>query len=221
MFSIIQQIDYSKYDTPEKRDSIRAILQAYLARMGEFGPEMQIIFLSSFLARESSSARVMIDSGIAENCLVGIDYSDQGQIPFCKKNFPKMNAIASSWDDGIASLPRDRNGFLKKVAIAHFDSMEMPETESLLNTVHKSMNLCGKDVMFIVNTVLRSRHRNYNGAEGAPGISGAGRKQFLLSLREKMGPDGDRWFSIEPRWNVYRQRTAKQDMGIYLFWSAS
>ena len=212
--------DFEKYLTPEKQDQCRALLQAYLAKQGFFRPGGKVFFLSSFLDRQTSSARIMCDSGIAEEDLVFIDKSDLGEIPFCLNNFPKAHGIEAWWDDAIESYPKDSNGNLKDVIIVWLDHVLMPENPDLLKSTHETMNVCGKNVLFVVNTVLRARHRNYNGVEGAPGIIKGGRDQFFRSLREEMGPDGDRWFAIEPKWKAYRQHTAKQDMGIYLFWSA-
>lgn len=213
-------IDIDKYDTPEKQDQCRALIQEHRNKKGEPSPGGKWIFLSSFLAKETGSARIMRDSGIAEEDLVFIDRSDKGQIPFCLENFPKAHGIASSWDDAITSYPKDQNGNLKGAEVIWLDHVLMPEKKELLKSTHETMNVCGKDVLFMVNTVLRARQWNYNGTEGAPGIIKGGRDQFFRSLREKMGPDGDRWFAIEPKWKVYRQHTAVQDMGIYLFWSA-
>ena len=210
--------DLDKYDTTEKRDQCRALLQCFLSKKKVFSPRDKLAFLSSFQGKQGS-ARIMIDSGLLEENLIMIDYSDQGEIPFSIGNFPKSTGIASPWDDAIVSLPKDGNGMLKDVAIVWLDHVLMPETAALLESTHQTMNVCGKGVLFVVNTVLHARHRNYNGEEGAPGIIGAGRDQFFRSLREKMGSDGDRWFSIEPQWTTYRQYTARQDMGIYLFWS--
>lgn len=214
-----KKIDMTQYDTPEKRDQWRAILQEFLRVRGKFGGK--VFMLSSFQHKFSSSARIAIDSGIAESDLVFIDTSEKGQIPYCMENFPLSHGIASPWDNAIAAYPKDANGNLENVMIVWIDHVLMPENKALLKSVHETMNVCGKNVLVVVNTVLRARQWNYNGAEGGTDIIKGGRDQFFRSLREKMGPDGDRWFEIEPKWTVYRQHTARWDMGIYLFWSAS